>query len=95
MVAAIRTSGARRDTASAINGLSLTSARTCFGRAGEDSGQNREPMPPARMTAQSSPSTGVDSAGTACSAVTVARDPEGCEEKMDTVAGPTGDEREQ
>src|SRR5690606_6390906 len=47
------TSGALRSIVSAIIGRGPASGRSCLGREGVETGQNREPIPPARITAQS------------------------------------------
>src|SRR5690606_1160887 len=46
------TSGAIRATVSAIRGSGPARGRSCLGREGVETGQNREPIPPARITAQ-------------------------------------------
>ena len=44
--------GASRRTVSTSSGRFVTSGRSCFGLDGVESGQKREPTPPARITAQ-------------------------------------------
>src|SRR5690349_7126632 len=50
----VRSSGTTSPSRSSVftrRGLSFTSGRSCFGRWGVLRGQNREPTPPARITA--------------------------------------------
>ncbi len=60
--------GCSRPTVSSISVCSETSASNGLGRAGVDSGQNREPMPPANTTAQSATSVSGSENAANCSA---------------------------
>src|SRR5690606_32140450 len=54
------TSGRMRSTVWRMRGVSPAGGNSCLGRAGVDTGQNREPTPPARITAQRETSVGED-----------------------------------